>query len=119
MIGVQTNSGYQVHFIGTADIADMKKQIASGGGNPGANTASSLVGLSIAKLPVVSKPLTDSELTTRWTERYANDSDFRRKADAVAGSYNLKSGDTPVPTKVGMAQYGPKHWWYDVLEMYK
>lgn len=119
MIGVQTNSGYQVHFIGNADIADMKKQIASGGGNPGANTASSLVGLSIAKLPVVSKPLTDSELTTRWTERYANDADFRRKADAVAGSYNLKSGDTPVPTKVGMAQYGPKHWWYDVLEMYK
>jgi len=119
MIGVQTNSGFQVHFLGTADIADMKKQIASGGGNVGGTSTSGLVGLSVAKLPVVSKPLTDSELTTRWKERYKKDPDFAQRANAIAESYNLKSGENPVPTTLGMAKIGPKKWWYDVLETYK
>jgi len=119
MIGVQTNSGFQVHFLGTADIADMKKQIASGGGNIGGTSTSDLIGLSVAKLPVVSKPLTDSELTSRWKERYNKDSDFRERADAIAESYNLRSGENPVPTTLGLAKIGPKKWWYDVLETYK
>jgi hypothetical protein len=118
MIGIETPSGFQVHFTGTADVADMKRQQSSGGGNTGNTQTANLVGLTVAKIPVVSKPLSNSELTSRWTERYKQDPDFANRANRIAESYNLKSGEDPVSTTLGTAQIGPKNWWYDILQTY-
>lgn len=118
MIGVETSTGMQIHFTGTGDIADMKRQQATGGGNSGNNQTTNLVGLTVAKIPVVSKPLTNSELSSRWTERYEKDTDFANRANAIAKSYGLENGRDPISTKVGKEEIGPSNWWFDILSTY-
>ena len=78
-----------------------------------------LTGLSVSRVPSVSKPLAGSELTSVWQARYDKDSDFRNKADQIAKTYGFADGRDPKVHTSGGAQLGPKDWWYEILEMYK
>ena len=127
MVAVKTGQGYSVHWVGQSDIADMKRQWIAGGGSGGGaqfnvNNNTQLTGLSVKRIPSMSKPLSPSELTSSWIARYDNDPDFKAKADAVAAGYNITGQDpgrNPVMKNIGGANIGPKNWWYEVLELYK
>ena len=119
MIAVETDAGLNVHFIGESDLADMKRSLAGGGGNQNQQGQTVLTGLSVARVPSVSKPLAGSELTSVWQARYDKDSDFRNKADQIAKTYGFADGRDPKVHTSGGAQLGPKDWWYEILEMYK
>lgn len=119
MIAVETDAGLNVHFIGESDLMDMKRTLAGGGGTALTSGTTQLTGLSVSRVPSVSKPLAGSELTSVWQARYDKDSDFRNKADQIAKTYGFADGRDPKVHTSGGAQLGPKDWWYEILEMYK
>lgn len=119
MIAVETDAGLNVHFIGESDLADMKRSLAGGGGNQNQQGQTVLTGLSVSRVPSVSKPLAGSELTSVWQARYDKDADFKAKADQIAKTYGFADGRDPKVHTSGGAQLGPKDWWYEILEMYK
>ena len=119
MIAVETDAGLNVHFIGESDLMDMKRTLAGGGGTALTSGSTQLTGLSVSRVPSVSKPLAGSELTSVWQARYDKDADFRNKADQIAKTYGFADGRDPKVHTSGGAQLGPKDWWYEILEMYK
>lgn len=119
MIAVDTDNGLSIHFLGETDMADMKRVLAAGGGNAASSGSAQLTGLSVTRVPGVSKPLSDQEMVSTWVKRYDNDTDFKAKADAIAKTYGYADGRDPQVHQSGTATIGPADWWYQILEMYK